>query len=64
MFLIKQPISPEDEACYFQVVREYDDLMRKLDVSQVPMCHVKAMTIGTSANVDATPKTAPRHGQK
>ncbi|WP_268894462.1 MULTISPECIES: hypothetical protein [Pseudomonas] len=44
MFLIKQPISLEDEARYFQVMRDYDDLMRNLDVGPVPMCHFKAMT--------------------
>lgn len=44
MAVIEQPITSEDEARYFQVMTDYNDLMRSLDVGPVPMCHFKAMT--------------------
>lgn len=37
-------ISPEDQARYFQVMSDYNDLMRTLDQGPVPMCHFTPMT--------------------
>lgn len=41
--MIEQPITPEDEARYFQVMTDYNDLMRSLDHGPVPMCHFTPM---------------------
>lgn len=43
MAMIEQPITPEDEARYFQVMNDYNDLMRRLDIGPVPMCHFTPM---------------------
>lgn len=36
-------ITPEDQARYFQVMNDYNDLMRTLDHGPVPMCHFTPM---------------------
>lgn len=43
MAMIEQPITPEDEARYFQVMTDYNDLMRSLDAGPVPTCHFTPM---------------------
>lgn len=42
--MTEQPISPEDEARYMQVMADYDAAMRDHYNGPVPMCHFKAMT--------------------
>nr|WP_176456017.1 hypothetical protein [Pseudomonas fluorescens]CEK42398.1 hypothetical protein PQBR55_0019 [Pseudomonas fluorescens SBW25] len=43
--MTEQPINSEDEARYFKVLADYNDMMRSLDVvGPVPMCHFTAMT--------------------
>ncbi|MSU98435.1 hypothetical protein EB795_31725 [Pseudomonas mandelii] len=44
--MIEQPISPEDEARYMQVMAGYDAAMREhyQPAGPVPMCHFKRMT--------------------
>ena len=43
MACIEQEIPSEDEARYFQVMSDYNELMRSLDVGPVPMCHFTPM---------------------
>lgn len=44
--MTEQPISPEDEARYMQVMAGYDAAMREhyQPAGPVPMCHFKPMT--------------------
>lgn len=41
--MLEPEITPEDQAHYFQVMTDYNDLMRSLDVGPVPMCHFTPM---------------------
>lgn len=40
----EQPIPPEDEARYMQIMGDYDAAMRDHFTGPVPMCHFKPMT--------------------
>lgn len=41
--MIKQPIAPDDEARYMQVMADYDAAMREHFTGPVPMCHFTPM---------------------
>ncbi|AHY45183.1 hypothetical protein N7388_23050 [Stutzerimonas stutzeri] len=41
--MIEQPISPEDEARFMQIMAGYDEAMREHFTGPAPMCHFTPM---------------------